>query len=97
VEEEEEEKPDINLDVLLAKVDMIPLSEKILTVLLISDIMEENTDGSLDTLTISKKVIGPNGTQKDVNPTLYQLEREKRIVRIKIQNKARPHWKIGNS
>jgi predicted transcriptional regulator len=48
----------------------------------------------LDTLEVAKRVMGVKGTQKDVNPTLYQLEKEGIVKRIKLENKERPLWKI---
>jgi hypothetical protein len=48
----------------------------------------------LDTLEVAKRVMGVDGTQKDVNPTLYQLKKDGIVRRIKHENKQRPHWKI---
>ena len=52
------------------------------------------SNGSLDTLQISKLVIGPKGTQKDVNPTLYKMLKEEKIKNTLQEGSLRPVWSI---
>lgn len=44
-------------------------------------------EGKLDTLSISKKVMGSKGTKAQVNPTLYSMEKKGLLL----------HEQIGNS
>jgi hypothetical protein len=39
----------------------------------------------MDTLEVSKRVMSVDGTQKDVNRTLYQLEKSGIVRRIKLE------------
>jgi hypothetical protein len=48
-----------------------------------------------DTLQIAKKVIGPNATRSQVNPILYAMLNEGLLMKMKVANKQRPHWKIA--
>lgn len=43
-------------------------------------------DGRLDTLSVSKKVIGKSGTKAQVNPTLYAMEKKGVLVHEQIGN-----------
>ncbi|KKK75013.1 hypothetical protein LCGC14_2878010 [marine sediment metagenome] len=63
------------------------LEEKILSAL--------SEEKELDTLQISKKVIGPPGVQKDVNPTLYRLLKEDQIKKLPPKSGSRPSWSLN--
>jgi hypothetical protein len=52
--------------------------------------------GSFDALQVAKAVIGPQGTQAQVNPTLYKLHKQRKIERTDREG-ARPLWKINLS
>ncbi len=43
-------------------------------------------DSRLDTLTISKKVIGPSAVKSQVNPTLYSMEKRGLVTHEQIGN-----------
>ncbi len=60
----------------------------------IFEALSTNETEGLDTLAISKIVIGVDGTQKMVNPALYKLLKDGKIEKITIENNARPRWKI---
>lgn len=49
----------------------------------------------MDALQIAKAVIGPKGTQREVNPALYQLFEEGRVCKSVAPDRARPRWKAG--
>lgn len=63
------------------------LETKILEVL--SDLKEP-----IDTLEVSKKIFGKSGTQKMVNPTLYNLQKKEFIIRTTKEGTLRPYWSI---
>jgi hypothetical protein len=65
------------------------LEEKIIETL--KNVNEEE----LDTLQISRLVLGKGSTQKQINPTLYKLLKEGKIERITKEGEARPRWKLS--
>lgn len=70
----------------------LPASPEILILELLSK--SDIPKNGLDTLQIAKAVYGDQGTPKQVNPTLYKLKKEGKIMQLKMPNKSRPHWKI---
>jgi hypothetical protein len=69
---------------------MVSLPERIV------DILENLDDNeSLDALQIAKIIFGNNATQKQVNPTLYNLLKKNKVEKIPGSNGSkRPKWKI---
>lgn len=47
------------------------------------------------TLTIAKAVVGPKATKKSINPTLYAMEKQKRIERRSEDNGGKPEWRCA--
>ena len=51
----------------------------------------------IPTLQISKEICGKDGTCKMVNPTLYKLVKEGKIMKHSDANGANPRWYISET
>jgi len=59
----------------------------------ILDYLEGKND-PVRTIDIAKQVYGPKATKKSINPSLYRLQKEGKIVKIAEENGANPRWKL---
>ena len=56
-----------------------------------------DSDLHMSTLAIAKAVIGPGGTKRDVNPTLYNMKERNLVVLMKTERGRNPMWRLNSS
>lgn len=54
----------------------------------------QTVDEPTRTIDIAKNIIGPKATKKDVNPTLYAMERQGLVVKTAKENGGDPRWTL---
>jgi hypothetical protein len=69
------------------KVNEVTIDSKVLELLGASD-------SPVSTLELARGVGGKGSTTKLVNPTLYKLERDGKIVKTAEENGSKPHWAL---